>query len=265
MKRRNFVKTAGAMGIIPFSSMTAGSSNVPDSNDKREYLELIKYHLHLGDKKKLIRNFYNDVAIPALNRCGLDRIGVFTVTYGPNDPSLYVLIPHPSLASVLETPAKLVKDKEYLSAGSDFLNKPQSDAAYVRMEKSLMVAFRDMPKVEKPINLMDKSRIYELRIYESHSRLYAKRKVSMFNEGGEINIFRETGLQPVFFGETIIGPMMPNLTYMVVFENMDERDKGWNTFRKSPAWEKLKADPQYKDTVSNITDIILSPASCSQI
>ncbi len=265
MKRRNFVKTAGALGIVPLSSMAAGSLNVPDSNDKREYLELIKYHLHVGEKKNLVSNFYRDVAIPALNRCGLDRIGVFTVTHGPNDPNLYVLIPHPTLSSVLDTPAKLMGDKEYLSSGKDFLNMPLSDAAYVRMEKSLMVAFKDMPKVEKPVNLMDKSRMYELRIYESHSQKYAKKKIQMFNEGGEIDLFRKKGLQPVFFGETVIGPKMPNLTYMVVFENMDTRKEAWGAFSNSPEWKKLKADAQYKDTVSNITDIILKPASFSQI
>ena len=58
---------------------------------------------------------------------------------------------------------------------------------------------------------------------------------------------------------------MPNLTYMLAFEDMTERDKNWDIFRNHPDWLKLKSDPQYKDTVSNITDIILRPASYSQI
>ena len=113
--------------------------------------------------------------------------------------------------------------------------------------------------------LDDASRIYELRIYESHNYKAAQKKIEMFNEGGEIEIFKKTGLNPVFFGETLVGPLMPNLTYMLVFDDMADRDKNWKVFADSPEWKELSSDPQYKDTVSNISDIILSPASCSQI
>ncbi|HID23803.1 MAG TPA: NIPSNAP family protein, partial [Planctomycetaceae bacterium] len=110
-----------------------------------------------------------------------------------------------------------------------------------------------------------KPRIFELRTYESHSVKAGKKKVEMFNQGGEIAIFQKTGLQPVFFAETIIGPQMPNLTYMLAFDDMAARDAAWNRFIRDPDWEKLKADPQYKDTVSNITDVILRPAPYSQV
>jgi hypothetical protein len=59
--------------------------------------------------------------------------------------------------------------------------------------------------------------------------------------------------------------MMPNLTYMLVFDDMAGRDMNWKVFVNSPEWKELSGDIQYKDTVSNISDIILSPASCSQI
>jgi hypothetical protein len=87
----------------------------------------------------------------------------------------------------------------------------------------------------------------------------------MFNEGGEIAVFNKTGLAPVFFGETIVGPQMPNLTYMLVFDNLTDRDAKWKVFGGSPEWKKLSGDPQYKGTVSNITDFILKPTGYSQI
>jgi hypothetical protein len=78
-------------------------------------------------------------------------------------------------------------------------------------------------------------------------------------------VFRDTGLTPVFFGETLFGPLMPNLTYMLVFEDMAARDRHWEEFRTSEGWAAIKDLEEYKDTVSNITDIILRPARCSQI
>ena len=37
---------------------------------------------------------------------------------------------------------------------------------------------------------------------------------------GELELFRRTGLTPVFFGETHIGPTLPNLIYLLVFPEM---------------------------------------------
>ena len=87
----------------------------------------------------------------------------------------------------------------------------------------------------------------------------------MFNEGGEIDVFRKTGLRPVFFGETLAGPLMPNLTYMLVFDSEESQAEHWDEFRNHPDWLALREDKQYKDTVSNVTDFILRPASFSQI
>jgi hypothetical protein len=266
MKRRNFLLSLGAAGTIPVASIAGKFQGGKSTGKNVEYLEFIKFHLHVGKKKNMVRDFYRDAAIPALNRLGINPVGVFNVQYGPNNPSLYVLIPHKSLQSIMTVSEKLLKDKEYLGAGERFLQAPISDSAYVRMEKSLLVAFKNMPTLEIPTSLLNnKSRIYELRIYESHSQIAGKKKIEMFNEGGEIAIFRKAGHTPVFYAETIIGNQMPNLSYMLVFENMESRYKKWDIFRSHPDWLKLKANTYYKGTVSNITDIILQPTSFSQI
>ena len=46
----------------------------------------------------------------------------------------------------------------------------------------------------------------------------------MFNDA-EAGIFKRLGMQPVFFGETIVGSNMPNLTYMVTFDSLAAREK----------------------------------------
>lgn len=259
MKRREFFMAAGLAGLAGVNSAAAAADS---GDEKREFYELRRYHLHVGSKKNLVGDFLREVGIPAMNRIGIEPVGVFNAMYGPNSPTLYVLLVHKSLESVVKSSLLLLADNELLKAGADFINAPLSEPAYVRMESSLMVAFDQMPKLQVPEM---KSRIFELRTYESHSINAAKKKIEMFNEGGEIAIFRKTGLQPVFFGETLIGPKLPNLTYMVVFSDMADRDKNWRTFGGDAQWKELRANPAYKDTVSNITDIILRPASYSQI
>lgn len=257
MKRREFLTTAGLAGVAGVSSLSMAAES-----DGREYFEFRKYHLNTGSKKNQVGDFLRKVGIPAMNRIGVGPIGVFTSKYGPNQPTLYVLIVHKSLESVVNMSSKLLADDEYCKAGAEFVDASLSDPAYVRIESSLLVAFKGMPKLAVPEK---KTRIFELRTYESHSAKAGKKKIEMFNEGGEIATFNKTGLQPVFFGESIIGPQLPNLTYMLVFEDLTDRDAKWKVFGANPDWKKLSGDPQYKDTVSNITDIILQPAPYSQI
>ncbi len=243
---------AGLPFVSPFSR-----------NADQQILEFIEYRTQVGPTRNRVADFYRDVALPALGRLGTGPVGVFRAVYGPSRPSLFVLVPHASLDSFINTPARLLDDADYRTAGTDFLNAPLSDPAYVRQERQLLIAFKDMPTVEVPPQ--HQTRIFELRVYESHSMKAGQKKIDMFNEGGEIAIFRKTGLVPVFFGETIVGPRMPNLTYMLSFADMQERDQAWATFIDDPEWIALRDDPQYANTVSNISDVILQPLPFSQI
>jgi len=135
----------------------------------------------------------------------------------------------------------------------------------VRLESTLLRAFDAMPTLEpSAAAAAARARIYELRTYESHSDRAALNKLKMFN-AGEVPIFRRSGLTPVFFGETLVGARMPSLTYMLTFSDMSERDRAWTSFGKDSEWKTLSADPQYRDNVSAISDIILQPTAYSQI
>lgn len=261
MKRRQFVAAAALTAAS--SAMTAGAAR---EDAERQYLELRRWHTLIGSKKGFLEKYLQEAAIPAWNRLGIGPVGVFNVMFGQSSPTLYVLLPHNSLESVVTATRRMLADDEFLSQGAEFLNASMSDPSYVRYESSLMAAFSHMPKVEVPEAVKNKdSRIFEMRTYESHSEIKAKKKIEMFNEGGEIEIFRQTGLHPVFFGESIIGPQLPNLTYMLAFEDMDARFNNWKTFGNSPGWKELSKKEEYRDTVSNISDLILRPRPCSQI
>lgn len=262
MKRRNFLAGLGPLAIAPLAAYSETKKN---NLTDQQYIEVLKYTLPLGSNKGRTEKYYADAAIPALNKLGIENIGVMNVMYGPNDPSLYVFIPHDNLSSVMTYQEKLFDDSNYMKAGNDFNKSAMANPAYMRVERGLMKAFKNMPKVESPKKAIGDKRIFEMRIYESHNYLKGQKKIEMFNDGGEIKVFQDTGLTPVFFGETIFGQLMPNLTYMVVFKDMAERDKSWSVFGKSPGWKAIRGLEQYKDTVSNITDIIMRPAACSQI
>ena len=61
----------------------------------------------------------------------------------------------------------------------------------------------------------------------------------MFNEE-EIQIFRDCDINPVFFGETIMGSHMPSLIFMAHYADMDARARSWSPFGKSEGRSRIK-------------------------
>jgi hypothetical protein len=231
----------------------------------RQYIELRRYHLLPGPRQRAFTTFVGDVAIPAMNRAGVGKVGAYTVVYGENAPSLLMVLAHQTLETVVSLRDRLASDAEYARAGAAILDAPLSDPPFVRVESSLLRAFEAMPTVETSATSGTPSpRICELRTYESHSDRAALNKLKMFN-AGEVPIFRRAGLTPVFFGETLVGAQMPSLTYMLTFSDMAARDRAWSAFGKDPEWKTLSADPQYHDNVSAISDVILQPTAYSQL
>ena len=261
MKRRDFLASSFAASAALASG--SASSAQETKSAARDYYELRFYQLTNGPKAKLMHDYLRDAAIPALNRLGINPVGVFNTLVGPISPSLYVLLPHPSLESVATLEDRLWADADYVKAGAEFLNAPASDPVYVRYESSLMKAFDCHPRITAPPK---GKRIFELRTYESSSRKYNLNKVEMFCSG-EVGIFIRSGFHPVFFGEKLIGERMPNLTYMLSIGSMEEREKAWAAFGSDPQWKQLTSSPKFSSgpNVVNITNYFLSPAPYSQV
>jgi hypothetical protein len=187
---------------------------------------------------------------------------------GNDAPAAYLLIPHPSAASVAGLGTKIRTDEAYAKDAAAFRALPANDPPYVRRSSQLLVAFDSVPAVEVPSGpLAAPSRVFELRTYESHNETAGFKKIEMFEKGGEIAIFRRVGLVPVFFGRAVVGDDLPSLTYMVAFADMAGREKGWATFRDDPEWLKLRAMPGYgnAEILTNITSTLLRPLPFSQI
>jgi hypothetical protein len=268
MKRRTFLSAGAALGVAPVMGMTGltDAFEQSEAQAQQQYFEWIRYHLPVGSRQGYVAEYYRDVAIPALNKAGISNVGVFNVKHGNNNPTLNVIIPHPTLESVVTLNDKLLDDKNFVQSGVRFLDAPMNEMAFVQMEKTILRAFVNMPAIQVPTQkTANSSRIFQVRTYESPSLAAAKRKIHMFNEGGEIAIFKRTGLQPVLFGEVIAGDRMPSLVYMLAFKDFEDMNKSWSAFGADPDWKKLSADPFYADTVSRINDWIWTPAGCSQI
>lgn len=270
MKRRDVLAATGLSAAAVPLAMRSTSAHAAETDAGRQWLELRLYRMKDAEKKAAFLKHLAKAAVPAWNRLGVKPVGVFCVKQPDKknlqklaEHDLYVLLPHVSAESVATADSKLGEDKVYLEAGKDVQDAPKKDPVYDRIEASLLLAFPSIPKVETPAT--SNTRLFQLRIYESHNLVKARAKIHMFDQGGELALFRKTGMTPVFFGESLAGTLMPNLTYMLGFENEDAQKLAWKTFVSHPEWKRISHLPQYKDTVSRISNILLTPAPCSQI
>ena len=202
---------------------------------------------------------------PALSRGGGNLIGAFANVIGPDGPYYVSLAQFPSLSVFQDSIAHLASDAAHQQALQK-LSSP-SPFPFLRVDSSLLRSFDGFPAAVLP----DKDekrppRIFEMRTYESQSYATLARKVDMFNNG-EAQIFERLKMRPVFFGETLVGPRQPNLTYMLSFDDLGVRDSLWSAFASDPAWKALIAHPELKDPqiVANISNVILRPLPFSLI
>ena len=259
MNRRQFISLSGAAGLAAVTVPT----HAAEASSGRDYYELRQLTVEGEGQKKACDAFLKDAAIPALNRLGVKPVGVFYPAEGISP--IYVLLRHRSIEVLTSINARLAADAEFMSQGADFINAPASAPAFKRIESSLMVAFAGMPQIETPVQ--NPGRVFQLRTYESPSVKTNLKKIEMFNDAGEIKIFREVGLNPVFFGQTLVGAKLPNLTYMLAFKNMDEQKAAWKKFGDHPDWKRLRGMTEYsdKEILCGITNLSLVAADYSQV
>ena len=247
--------------------VTAFSADLSIANPpaKQEFYEIRIYHVY-GPQDGKVDAFLKDAFIPALHRAGIAKVGVFKPleTDLQSGKKIFVFIPYKTLEQYSSLSEVLAKDKTYQDAGKSFLAAPYNEAPYKRHESILLKAFKDWPQATFPEYTNPVSeRVYELRSYESSTEDLAVRKIHMFNEGKEIDIFTKLNFNAVFYGEVLAGSSKPNLMYMTTFTDMKSHDEHWKAFGASAEWKALSPKEEYKNTVSYIDRYLLRPANYS--
>ena len=250
------------MGVFVFMLCFGVSINVKAAD--RLYYQIKVYHLKNAAQVGRVEQYLENAYLPALHKAGIKNIGVFKpiTETDTNDRKVYVFIPFKNMDELEATPAKLLKDDQYLANGKDYLDAATPNQPYVRIETILLRAFAVAPGVTLPNLTANKTdRFYELRSYESATEKYATAKLKMFE--GEIAIFNKVNSNGVFYGQVLAGARMPNLMYLTTYNDKKDNDEKWKAFFATPEWTKLNAVPEYKGSVSKADKFYLHPTSYS--
>lgn len=254
MIRRHFLfGVAGAFAGAATTNSTSAATT--------HFHELRAYELRNDLDAARMHEFMEKHLVPEMKRRSLGPVGVFNVLSGQNSPALVLLLNHASLESIQSNTQQVASKSEYNQAWRAF--EKSDPIPYVRYRSQFLRAFSGHPKVEVP-KPRQESHLFELRTYESRDAFDSAAKIDMFNEA-EIQIFRDCGFKPIFFGESIFGDRLPNLTYLVAFDDMAQREKAWAEFRVNPDWNRIKDEPRWADTVTSIHASFLQPTGYSEI
>jgi hypothetical protein len=232
------------------------------ASSAQEFYEIRTYQMKFRGNANILETYLSKAFIPALNKYGVSKVGVFK-DYGKPEPAIVVVaIPFASLAAYAGYKEALDKDVVYQQAATPYfehvgLDKPMFEKISIYLAKS----FLGHPALTLPNK--QASRIYEWRTYEAYNEDALKRKIAMFNDA-ELSVFDKVGLHNVFFGEVLAGENTPCLSYMVSFENMAERDANWAKFSADPDWKRISADVKYANSHSRTVRKFLEPTIYSQ-
>lgn len=225
--------------------------------------EFVTYRLEFGAQVSRLLGWLEKRALPLFQKHGFGPVGFFTVDVGPHIPAVFVLRSYPSLA-------------EWEAAWGRFITDPDSAAAlkeieaeglpFEREDYHWLLATRFSPPLKAAAAGDLAHKIFELRIYESpmHRQLdYLHDRFA----GGEIEIFHKSGIHPILYADTLIGPNRPNMAYLIPFESQGHREKAWAAFRDNPDWQRLREDSIRRggEIVRRISNMILVPSPFSMI
>src|SRR6202163_2242843 len=106
--------------------------------------------------------------------------------------------------------------------------------------------------------------IYELRVY----RCVPGREPALLSrfENETLRIWEKHGIRQAGFWTTLIGKSSQEITYMLAWDSMAEREKRWGAFLSDPEWAAVVAKTERDgQLVENISSQLLAPAAFSAV
>lgn len=263
MERREFLASACVAGVTAVSA--SGAIAAGNASDGNGFFEIRK--ITVGNEQKLdkLLAYLRSELMPDFRENEIKPVGlavddpVLNKTTG-QARSVYLFIPYRSMNESGGLGVQAGREEAYRALIERCSSK---DAPYDSLERSLLYYFPSCPRLEVPNR--SEQRVFQMRLYRSCEERRNRLKQHMFEEGGELAIFRQCGMNPVFFGVPLFGTFLPNLTYMLSFESDEHRKEAWAKFVRHPDWQKLKEDPMYADTATEIINIFLRPCEGSEI
>lgn len=238
--------------LVPMGSSAAAAEG-------RRIFVLEQYYLKNGTQPGRIHEHFSKAALPALNKVHSGPKIFLESLVAPHMPQVAVVMGFKSLEELWSVHAKVIADTELMKSFENWENHPEQP--YEHFSIALLEATDYCPEIANDPEPRKTSRIFELRTYHSPTWRQLRALHERF-AGPEIKIFHRSGVNPILYSSTLVGPNMPNLTYVIPFENLAAREKAWDAFGADPEWIKVRKESTDKHgQISSVSQVSLYRAT----
>jgi len=244
----------GGMGMLA-AARPAGAAG-----EKRTgFYVLETFYLQQGAQVPRMHDYFSRLALPALQRVHYTGPVIFLESLvAPHMPQMIAVYGFQSLEDMWSVHTRINQDPEMMKNLEQW---DSGDAPFEHVSNTLLQAADYSPEIVAPPEPPKTPRLFELRVYHSPTWRQLKALHERF-AGPEIQIFHRVGVNPVLYSSTLFGANMPNLTYLIPFENLAAREKAWEAFAADPEWIKVRKESIEKHgQMSSIIQISLFKAT----
>jgi hypothetical protein len=226
----------GGMGMLAAGESAADAAA---AHQKTRYYLLEQYYLRNSTQLPRMHEFMSHGFLPALSKVHAGPKVFLEALVAPHMPQYSVVLGFDSLDSLSSLRERLREDQSFVRAFAEWENG--AEPPYEQFSHTLLKAAPYSPEIETPGTRAERPRVFELRVYHSPTWKQLAALHQRF-AGPEIRIFHRLGIRPLFYSETVLGQNMPNLTYLIPFENLAAREKAWDAFAADPEWVKVRKE-----------------------
>ncbi|MFN3326846.1 MAG: NIPSNAP family protein [Bryobacteraceae bacterium] len=218
------------------------ATNLPaagDSKARTQFYTLQNFYLKQGTQLGRLHEYLSQSLLPAMNQVHDGPRIVLDALVATHMPQVMVVTGYRCIEEYEEVEKKLRQNTDLAKGFAKW--ESGAEAPYEHYAVTLLAATEYSPEIVALAEAPKSPRIFELRVYHSPTQ----RQLALLHErfaGPEIKIFHRVGVHPLFYTQTVFGPNMPNLTYLIPFADLAAREKAWNTFGADPEWIKVRQE-----------------------
>ncbi len=226
---------------------------------KTRFYVLEQLFMKNGTQMPRVHEFVSKAVLPALSSLHEGPKIYLEALVAPHMPQFAAIYGFESLDQLWNMHRKVLDNADLRKKAEEFESGPE--APFENQTSTLIEAASYSPEIVAPNPPPPTPRIFELRTY--HSPTW--RQLGALHDrfaGPEIRIFDRCGVHPILYGSTVFGSKIPNLTYVIPFASLAEREKAWNAFAADPEWVKVRKESIDKHgQISSVIEIALYRAA----